>query len=284
MATRKRLSWVKLWRGWYTTESHLDIGGLALLMGPLLMTLANGSPVRGELRAASSRPISDAALARETRFHIDEVKAALAELIEVGTLDRTDDGALRFPEFITWQESQSAERMRRHRDRHSDANSDAPGDALVTTRGQRSEVRGQRSEEEKTPSPTEPGPEVVDLFPGADRPDEPRPAAVLDLYNSLKPKDWSKARMTDGRRKQINTRSKHRDLQTLDAWTTYFTRAFSSKFCRGQCPPAEGRTKPFRADLDWLVKNETNPAKVLEGKFDDTAEEPAVRSGFWGRG
>ncbi len=112
----KRLPWCKLFESWYTTRSHLELGGVALNIGPRLMSLANCSrTVRGHIRTDSGAPLSLAAIARSVRFSEKETEQALRELVACGTLEISDDGCWYFPRFLEWQETRDAERMRRER-------------------------------------------------------------------------------------------------------------------------------------------------------------------------
>ena len=112
----KRLPWCKLFESWYTTRSHLELGGVALNIGPRLMSLANSSrTVRGHIRTDSGAPLSLAAIARSVRFSEKETEQALRELVACGTLEISDDGCWYFPRFLEWQETRDAERMRRER-------------------------------------------------------------------------------------------------------------------------------------------------------------------------
>ncbi len=116
----KRLPWCKLFESWYTTRSHLELGGVALNIGPRLMSLANSSrTARGQIRADSGSPLSLSAIARSVRFTEAETASALSELVACGTLEISDDGCWFFPRFLEWQETQDAERMRRNRSANS---------------------------------------------------------------------------------------------------------------------------------------------------------------------
>lgn len=167
MAETDDLAWCKLYHRWYTSRSHVNLSGVALNLGPCLMSLANASSERGWLLTKAGRPITVAGLAVISRFTEQQVAAALEELIECETLTLRADGAVGFERFEWWQESPQARRTRewrmksdqgaslkRHTGRH--------GDVTVTTedRGQRTEVRS----EKKNSHPVAAAPDSLVVF------------------------------------------------------------------------------------------------------------------------
>ena len=72
--------------------------------------------------------------------------------------------------------------------------------------------------------------------------------------------------LTDGRRRQIRSRMLKRPK--LAEWVAIFARIQASAFCRGEIPGRDGKAG-WVADFDWILANDTNAAKVLEGKYDD---------------
>lgn len=128
--TTKR-PWTKVWSRWYETDSHALLSFGALHVGPRLMTTANASPTRGELRAQNGAPLTAAQIGVLCRCSETEMVGYLTELVSAGTLG-VREGVWFFPAFERWQESPQANRMRRHRERHCDAQSDGVGDALLS--------------------------------------------------------------------------------------------------------------------------------------------------------
>lgn len=152
--------WIKLWWDWYTTRSHIGVGGAGLACGPVLMLFCraacgnsdgNSCVTSDDVYATQpdGKPITVDQIARVVRFPTDEVQRGLDELISAGTLAVNADGAYGFPGFWRWQETRQASRMRkqrRHMDRHSDGNSDADSDV------KRTEDRGKRLKEHRDSS------------------------------------------------------------------------------------------------------------------------------------
>ena len=67
--------------------------------------------------------------------------------------------------------------------------------------------------------------------------------------------------LTPQRRDKIRVRLQERPL---DQWKEIFKRITASRFCRGDNP------RGWRASFDWIIANQENAVKVLEGKYDDT--------------
>ena len=55
-------------------------------------------------------------------------------------------------------------------------------------------------------------------------------------------------------------------FQTLDFWQSFFDYCNDNKFLSGQSNPRPGSDKPFRADLNWLVKPEPF-ANIINEKY-----------------
>lgn len=109
--------YVKLWRSWWTGESHVHVGADALYVGTVLMTFVRWQPGQDDAWALleNGRPISIAIMAARARITGRRVEAGLRELEDAGTVARRTDGAWGFVNFARWQESASAAKMRRQR-------------------------------------------------------------------------------------------------------------------------------------------------------------------------
>lgn len=128
-----------------------------------------------------------------------------------------------------------------------------------------------------TNSPVVPKPEA--------EPKPDQPADFVKLWNeTCPPAGMPRVReLTLDRRRQILARLKsHPDL---DWWREVFDAMTRSPLCTGKVPYANG-AKPWRADLDWIVKNDKNAVKVLEGgnhepQKDDDPNTGTVVGGQW---
>lgn len=110
--------WVKLWTRWYESSSHALLTPEALHTGPNLLVLAGkyGRQEDGSARLVGphGKPMSISDMAKLTRWSTAKMARILGELRQCGTLDVVAN-AYSFPRFDRWQESSSANRMRRHR-------------------------------------------------------------------------------------------------------------------------------------------------------------------------
>ncbi len=74
----------------------------------------------------------------------------------------------------------------------------------------------------------------------------------------------------------------HSDRQKGLLWfERYFRYVAESDFLTGKVPPSNGRSKPFMADLEWLMRPQ-NFAKVLEGRY-HTRDSPFSKLSSAGR-
>jgi hypothetical protein len=90
---------------------------------------------------------------------------------------------------------------------------------------------------------------------------------ILELYRSCCPSLPDVVKLTPAREQAIRARWRN-ELPTLEDWEQYFRTVEMSDFLSGRAPPSGARQKPFRADLDFLIK-QGNCVKVMEGKYDD---------------
>jgi hypothetical protein len=92
---------------------------------------------------------------------------------------------------------------------------------------------------------------------------------IVKLWNEMTRAPLPRCQtLTDERRRRIRARVSK--LPALADWRRVFERIQASQFCRGEIDGRNGQT-PWVADLDWVIKNDTNLARVLEGRFDDRA-------------
>lgn len=87
---------------------------------------------------------------------------------------------------------------------------------------------------------------------------------LIKLYHETLP-TCPRVKVWTGKR-QAHMRQRWREYPSIDEWREFFRRVKASRFLTGGVPAGRGRSKPFVADLAWLV-NPDNFAKVLEGKY-----------------
>lgn len=89
----------------------------------------------------------------------------------------------------------------------------------------------------------------------------------VDLYNSIAIRLPKVQKISSNREKKIKARLKNIDL---NGWKQVFERCEKSDFCCGV------NKNNWTASLDWLISNDNNYVKVLEGRYDNKFD---MRSG-----
>ena len=93
---------------------------------------------------------------------------------------------------------------------------------------------------------------------------------IVELYNSICGESLPKIRkLTDGIRSSIKARWK--TFNSFDQWKELFEMVIRTPFMLGQ------NERGWKADLRWLTKNDDNPMKVLEGRYNKSKEVPNGR-------
>jgi hypothetical protein len=89
-------------------------------------------------------------------------------------------------------------------------------------------------------------------------------SSIVDLYHEVLPELPCVVKLTETRKKQLNTRWKEsKKWQSLDMWREYFEHIRESPFLMGK---VRSNGRPFKGDLEWFTK-ESNFIKVIEGKY-----------------
>lgn len=107
--------------------------------------------------------------------------------------------------------------------------------------------------------------------PDGEPPEPPKPDPVphqkiVALYHQHCPSLAQVAKLTPARQEQIRARWRN-ELPTLEQWAEYFQAVEASDFLTGRVPASGGRQKPWKADIDFLIK-QGNVVKMAEGKYD----------------
>lgn len=90
---------------------------------------------------------------------------------------------------------------------------------------------------------------------------------IIDLYHSKLPMLSQVFELTDTRKSKIKTLWNDGSLNDLEGWEKYFNDIATSPFLTGRIAPTNGRAKPWRADIDFII-NKNNYVKIAEGKYD----------------
>ena len=88
---------------------------------------------------------------------------------------------------------------------------------------------------------------------------------IIECYQRILPSLPRVAKLSDARKSKIKARWNN-DLPDLDEWAKYFMAVSKSDFLMGRASAGPNRSKPFQADIDFLI-SEANMIKVIEGKY-----------------
>ena len=107
---------------------------------------------------------------------------------------------------------------------------------------------------------------------------------IKELYNNICKSLTPIRSLSDSRKEKIRTRWKQLDFN-IDNFKKVFEIVEGSSFCTGN------NNRGWKADFDWIMKNDDNIIKILEGKYGgneyDNVEENNNKpktSGYEGRG
>lgn len=92
---------------------------------------------------------------------------------------------------------------------------------------------------------------------------------IVDEYNARCP-DLQKVQILNDKRKRLiktfwNNAAKHQDI---NFYQRYFSHVAKLDFLNGRVEATGNRTKPFQANLEWIL-NISNFTNIVEGKYDN---------------
>lgn len=89
---------------------------------------------------------------------------------------------------------------------------------------------------------------------------------IKDLYNDICISLTKVRSLSDERKKHIKARWKQFNYK-IETFEEVFRKVEASDFCKGK------NDRGWKADFDWLIKNDSNMVKVLEGKYDNKPQQ-----------
>lgn len=95
---------------------------------------------------------------------------------------------------------------------------------------------------------------------------------IFDLYNEICDSLPNARKLSDSRRKHIKTRWK--EEKDIDIFKKAFKKANASSFMSGN------NDREWTANIDWIMKNNTNFNKILEGKYDDKEKQVSKKQEY----
>lgn len=271
------VKWIKIVTDIFDDEKILFIEQLPeadsiIVIWFKLLTLAGKINNGGVMLFRDNIPYTDEMLATIFRRPINTVRLALKTFEEFGMVEIINN-AITIP---NWSKHQSLDQleerkeymreyMREYRKKqkqlaegkaNSKVNSKTNSKTNVNSLEGEEEVEGDIDIEEDTtteiPTPYE---------------------TIKDLYNSIC-KDLSKVRsISSSRKRHLKARWKQFECN-LDTFEECFKKVQASVFCTGK------NERGWKADFDWLIKNDNNMVKVLEGKYDNKNGGKSIGGNF----
>ena len=95
--------------------------------------------------------------------------------------------------------------------------------------------------------------------------DKPPYKKIKNTYNKICKSLPSIRKLSRRRKEHINAR--WREEKNIEVFKTVFEKAEKSSFMTGN------NNRNWTADFDWIIKNDNNFNKILEGKYDDKEKE-----------
>lgn len=267
------LKWVKIKIDMFDNRKikhlrHLPEGNNIVLIWVMLLTMAGRCNSSGLIFLTENIPYTTKMLADELGFEENTVKLALEVLEKFEMITTNEDN---FLAIAGWEEHQSADEMDRIREQNrirqarfrekqkllllgsaNEENSNDVTENLTSdvTLGNGTEEEGEEDKEEDK-----------------EREEEKRKAKekrinyqeIVDLYNDTCVSFRRVKTISDSRKKAIKARlNKYTPERIKEA----FIKAEASDFLKGN------NKRNWMADFDWIM-NDSNIAKVLDGKYDN---------------
>ncbi len=256
------VKWIKITTNMFEDEKidfieSLPEADAILIIWIKLLTLAGKCNANGFIFLTEKIPYTEEMLSHKFRRPASIVKLALETFKRLEMIEINDKGYLK---ITNWEKHQNIEgldkireqtrkRVARYRERQKllQDNSDSNVTCNVTvTQSNAIEVE-----------------EELDIDKEEDTNIPPVPyEKIKDVYNSIC-KSLTKVRTVSNNRKQ-HLKARWRQFNySLTTFEEVFRKVEASEFCKGK------NDRGWRADFDWLIKNDHNMTKVLEGKYDN---------------
>lgn len=195
-------------------------------------------------------PYDIKALSKLTNTNQDTVAVSLKVFEEIGLIERKDTGEIYMKQIneMIGSETEVAKRVRKHRAKSIMLQSN--GDVT------KSNTEIERELEIDLEKETE-----LELEPKTKCPPVPY-EVIKEIFNSTC-KSLSQIRsLSEKRKKHLKARWEQLDCD-LEVFKEVFEKVEASSFCKGS------NDRGWKVDFDWLIGNDNNILKVLEGKYDD---------------
>ncbi|QZY55957.1 phage replisome organizer N-terminal domain-containing protein [Crassaminicella profunda] len=219
----------------------------------------------GELKFNEFIPYNEEMIAAVTRMDIDTVRVALRIFKQLKLIEVLDDGTifmLAIQDFIG-KSSTEAERKKRYRKKIAQEKNKRLTGQIMDKCPNHFET-----EKDKDGTFLDERPPEIEIDLEKDLEIEKEKGAPPVPYEKIKKLfnenciHLAKVRsLSQNRKKHLQARWKQFDYN-LETFKEIFKKVNESEFCNGS------NNRKWKVDFDWLIKNDENMVKVLEGKYD----------------
>lgn len=252
------IKWIKLYVEMFNKKKikkirRLPDGDKILLIWIMLLAQAGICNAGGVIFLTPSIPYTPDDLADELGFSVDTIKLALQTFVAFEMMEVDTNGYLL---ISNWEEHQQEDKMQAIREYNRQAKAmqrKKQKEKLLICQGQ---CQGQINDCQDTD---------IDIDKEEDKEIEINNITTevnefFKLYNSIAKRLPKAQKLSESRKAKIKARLKNADLKT---WQEVFTKCEKSDFCCGV------NNQNWTANIDWLISNDNNYVKVLEGKYDN---------------
>ncbi|MCT4617854.1 MAG: phage replisome organizer N-terminal domain-containing protein [Marinisporobacter sp.] len=276
MSDHKKYYYLKLKENFFDTEEIQVLEAMEngyKYSNLLLKLYLKSLKYEGEVRFNEFIPYNEEMIAAVTHMDIDTVRVALRIFKQLRLIEILDDGTifmLSIQDFIG-KTSTEAERKKRYRKKIAkEKNKLLTGQMMDKCPDKCPDNFGTNMDKTKTFLDKRP-PEIeiekeieIDLETEIEKEKGVPPAPyekIKKLFNENCIHLAKVRSLSQNRKKHLQARWKQFDYN-LETFKEIFKKVNKSEFCNGS------NNRKWQVDFDWLIKNDENMVKVLEGKYD----------------
>ena len=251
------VKWIKLSVNMFEDEKiklirNVPEGNNILIVWVYLLVLAGKCNDGGYIYLAKDVPYTDEMLSTVIDMPLNTTRLAIETFVKLKMIEIVDDLIY----INNWEKHQNIEglekireqnRLRKQRQRERERLKKLlPGNSHVTVTGHHATEEDKNKKEDIEEDKEPPTPHEK----------------IKNLYNSICISLPKTKAISERRKKHLKARWKQFNYE-LATFEAIFKKAEASDFCKGK------NERGWKVDFDWLIKNDSNMLKVLEGKYDN---------------
>lgn len=258
------VKWIKVYVDMFNKKKikkirRLPDGDKILLIWIMLLAQAGICNAGGCIFLTPSIPYTPDDLADDLGFTTDTVKLALEVFKKFEMLDVDTNGYILITNWEEYQQEDKLQSIREYNRIAKQKQRQKQKEKLLLCQGQN---QGQNNDSQDIDIKIE---KDIDIELNKDiNKDNIKPTDYIteffNLYNSIANRLPKATKLTESRKKKIKTRLSEMNIED---WKKVFEKLEASDFCCGN------NDRNWKASFDWLLANDTNAIKVIEGKYDN---------------